>query len=369
MRRASVALTFFAVSGGMLSCRASGPPVNATPEAGYSHEAATALYRQGNYAADEALCRAAIEKIQREDPHSAKLADPLNDLAGIALRRGKFSEAKAPIEVAESVLDKSKAADAIIYARLCINKGWLRYSLGDVDAAEKIFVEGRDLLQKFQKSPSVDFAELTNNIALALEDNEDEDAAKIAQAKVMLLKGWQLRRKLTGEESAETGESLNNLGMYLLFHSEGEEDFLTAITTLKRSLAISEKVYGKDNPETAVSHTNIAMAYHLTQQDELAEPEIRLAIPMTEKFLGKENPDRSYELQVLGQIEQSQEKYKEAEANFKEAVTITEKIFGADHRFVASSLDYLESLYAANGKEAEQKAVQQRITKIRGRDI
>jgi tetratricopeptide (TPR) repeat protein len=368
-------LVVTAVAGvGLMSChtgRATTPPATTAPAPyQYSHAAATVLYRQGKYAEEEALCRAAIAAIEKtEGDHSSQLAAPLDDLGGIYLREGHFAEAKAPLERAESVLDRSKPADAVAYAHLCINKGWLQYSLGDVSGAEKIFVDGRTLLEKYESAPSVDLAELINNIALAYEDNEAEDKAKIDQAKGMLLHGWELRRKLTGPESAESGESLNNIGMYLLFHSEDEGGINTALLTLKKSLAISEKVYGADNPETASSLANMAMAYHLTQQDELAEPLIRKAIPMTEKFLGKDNPDRAYELQVLGQILQSQQKYREAEADFLEALALNEHTYGPDHDFVAASLDYLDGLYQASGDTVSQHAVEKRIAKLRGRDI
>jgi Tfp pilus assembly protein PilF len=360
---------------GLTSCHAAAATHAATKPAAtapqpYSHAAATALYRQGKYADEEALCRAAVTAIEKSDgDRSPQLAAPLDDLGGIYLRQGRFADAKAPLQRAESVLDKSKPADAIAYAHLCINKGWLQYSLGDIAGAEKVFIDGRTLLEKFQTAPSVDLAELINNIALAYEDNEAEDKAKIAEAKVLLLKGWELRRKLTGPDSAESGESLNNLGMYLLFHSNDEEGISTALTTLKKSLALAEKVYGKDNPETASAHANMAIAYHLTRQDDLAESEIRLALPMTEKYLGKENPDRAYELQVLGQILQAQQKYREAEADLLEAVALNIRVYGPDHDFVASSLDYLDGLYQASGDTVSQRAVEKRIEKIRGRDI
>jgi tetratricopeptide (TPR) repeat protein len=374
--RLTINLTMLALAGfGLMSCHAAADthaatqPAAAAPQP-YFHDAATALYRQGKYAEEESLCRNAIAAIEKSaGDHSPQLAPPLDDLGGIYLRQGRFADAKAPLDRAESVLDLSKPADAVTYAHLCINKGWLQYSLGNIDAAETTFIDGRKLLEKYQTSPTVDLAELINNVALAYEDNEAEDKTKIADAKVLLLKSWELRRKLTGPESAESGESLNNLGMYLLFHSEDEDGIGTVLLTLKKALAVNEKVYGKDNPETASSLANMAMAYHLTQQDDLAEREIRLAIPMTEKFLGKDNPDRAYELQVLGQILQSQQKYREAEADFLEAVKLTERTYGPDHDFVASSLDYLDGLYQASGDTVSMRAVEKRIEKIRGRDI
>ncbi|HUO10475.1 MAG TPA: tetratricopeptide repeat protein [Phycisphaerae bacterium] len=351
-----------------LGARAADTP--ATQPAAYTHEAALSLYRQGKYAADEALCKAAIADLEKSDgPNSPKLWPPLNDLAEAYLRVGRFSDARPLITRAESVLDKSTRDGALAYAHLCINKGWLEYSLGDISKAEAIFKEGRDLIRKYETKSTVDLAELINNIGLAYADNEDEDPAKIKQAKLLLFKSWEMRRLLTGENSPETAESLNNIGMHLLFHPDGESDIATALTTLQKSVALAEKVYGKDNPETAMASTNLAAAHHLLQQDDLALPEIQNALAITEKFMGKGSPDRAYELQVLGQIYQTQQKYKDAEAAYQEALTITKNCYGPTNIAVAASLDYLSSLYEAMGDEKKQAETKKQITKLRGRDI
>ena len=336
----------------------------------YSPETALSLYRQGKYAEDEALCKSAIAQIEKSDgPTSPKLARPLDDLATIYLRIGKFTDAKPVIERADSLLDKSTRDGALAYAHLCINKGWLQYSLGDVSRAEAIFAEGRTFIEKYEKDPTVDLAELINNLGLAYADNEDENPAKIDQGKLLLIKGWELRKKLTGEQSAESAESLNNLGMHLLFHPKDDKDFALALQTLQKSADVSEKVYGKDNPETAMSYTNLAAAYHLLQEDARASEQIHKALPITEKFLGKESADYAYELEILGQILQAQERFKEAEDAYLKALAITKATYGPTNTAVASALDYLSSLYQLTGQEKKQADVEKQITKIRGRDI
>ena len=251
----------------------------------YSPEAALKLYRAGKYAQDEALCKSAIARIEKSDgPTSPKLARPLDDLATLYLRVGRFAEAKPVIDRADALLDKSTRDGALAYAHLAINKGWLQYSLGDVSKAEAIFKEARTLIEKYEKEPTVDLAELINNIGLTYADNEDENDAKVREAKLLLIKGWDLRKRLTGEESPESAESLNNLGMHFLFHPASGKDFALALPTLQKSAALAEKVYGQDNPETAMAYTNLAAAFHLLQLDDQAEPQIRKAIPITEKI-------------------------------------------------------------------------------------
>jgi tetratricopeptide (TPR) repeat protein len=341
---------------------------------GYSHAAAVTLYRAGKYKEDEAMCLGAIRAIEKREGKEARaLAEPMDDLATVYLRLARFGEAKPWIERAEKVLDKSKPADAILLGRLSINKGWRLYALAEVRAAEKVFEEGKALLEKYQKGDSLELAEVINNLGLTYTDSEDPETPpspeRVAQAKVMLLKGWEMRRKLAGDLSPECAESLNNIGMHLLYHGEGEEDLETALSTLKKALEATEKVYGPDHPETAVSHTNLAAALHLTEDEEGADEHVRKALAMTEKWLGKDHLDRSYELQLLGELQEKDGKFPEAETSLKEAVRILEAVFGKDHVNVANGLEALRSLYETTGDEAKEKAVAERIEKLRGKEI
>ena len=171
----------------------------------------------------------------------------------------------------------------------------------------------------------------------------------------MLLQGWQMRRKLTGEESPETGESLNNLGMFLLFNASGADDLSLAVKTLEKSLEVSKKVYGEENPETAMLVTNLAMAYILLDRYDDAEKELKQAMPVTLRVMGPKHPDRAYQLTSMGRILQEETHYDEAEKAFTEAVAINEAVYGKNHPNVASSLKYLAGFTRRRGMRSSRK--------------
>ncbi len=173
----------------------------------YTHQGAEALYHAARYTEAEAMCNQAITAIEKaRGAKSPELAAPLNDLATIYLRQSRFADARAVIDRAESVLDPAIPEQALLLARLGINKGWRLYSLGETEAARKVFEESRALLEKNQKGDSVDLAELINNIALMYEDSatENGDNAQQALARRMLFQAWDMRRKLTGDDSPES---------------------------------------------------------------------------------------------------------------------------------------------------------------------
>jgi tetratricopeptide (TPR) repeat protein len=368
MKRALSGIALLAV---LASCTAQGA---ATPApAAYSHELSEKLYRQGKYSDDEALCKQAIADIEKSKGAKAwTLAEPLNDLATVYMRQARYAEAKQVIDRADSVLDKTKPDQVLIYARLGINKGWRLYTFGETTAATKVFEEAQALLEKNQKGESIDLAELINNVGLMYEDSgqKDEDEDKIHDARVCLLKGWEMRRRLTGgDNSPESAESINNLGMHLLFNATSEEDADLALPIIKKSLDVAIKVYGENHPETAVSHATLGLALFMHDKPEDAQKEIMIAIPMTQRFLGDKHPDLAYELTTLGHILESQSHFEDAEKKFQEALAINEDTFGKTHPNIIPALEALKTLYDAKGDPAKSEEMERRIEKLQGKDI
>jgi tetratricopeptide (TPR) repeat protein len=340
----------------------------------YTHEGAESLYRSAEYDKAKAMCTQAISLIDKaRGPSAPEIAEPLIDLATVQLRLAQFAEAKAAIDRADSLLHADAPDQALLVARLGINKGWRLYSLGESEAALKVFHDARILLEKTlpKGTENKDLAELINNEGLMVEDlaEENDDEAGIAQARQMLIRGWQMRRRLTGENSPETAESLNNLGMSLLFNPTNQGDSELALKTLQKALDVSVQAYGTENPETAMSRTNLALAEISHDNYDDAEQQIKLAIPITQRFLGNVNPDRAFELTTLGRILQEQTQYDDAEKAFIEAVAINEKVYGKNHPNVATALQYLAGLYEAKGDEAKQLATEKRIEKLSDKGI
>lgn len=338
----------------------------------YSHEASEKLYRGGKYAEAEALDKQAITDIEKASGMKAwQLAEPLNDLATVYMRQAHYAEAKLVIDRADSVLDKTKPEQALLYARLGINKGWRQYTLGDTESATKVYEEAVALEEKFTKGETIDRAELINNLGLMYEDLGDkkEDEELTAKARRCLLQAWEMRRNLTGDNSPETVESLNNLGMHLLFNGTGPDEADFALKVLRKSLEGSIKVYGESHPETAVAHGTLALALVLRDKADEAEKEVRIAIPMTQKYLGDKHPDLAYELTTLGHILEGQEHFDEAETKFLEALAITEEVYGKTHQNVVPALTSLKRLYDEKGDAAKAQEMEKRIETLSGKDM
>ncbi len=139
--------------------------------------------------------------------------------------------------------------------------------------------------------------------------------------------------------------------------------------TLHQSLEVATKVYGEQNPETAMSHTNLALALLAQGDIDGAEMELRKAMPITLRFLGEDSQDHAQELTTLGRILQEQTHYEEAEKAFLEAVAINEKIFGKSDPSVVSTLQYLQKLYETAGDTSKENDIERRIEKISGKGI
>ncbi len=338
-----------------------------TPPGGYSHDAANKLFRAAKYTAAEAMCQQAVAAIERKSsPTDPALADPLNDLATVYLRIGRFDDARKLVDRAQPLLSPDIRDQAIVLARVLTNKAWRHYAWGETGAAQKYFTQARDLLEKNGQAQSLDMAEVINDLGLIMGDGDDKEQA---DGRRLLFRAWEMRRKLASDLSPEAEESLSNLGMNMLFHSEASDDALLAINTLNKALDTAEKVFGPDHPETAMARANVAMADQMIDQTDKAESEIRKALAVSEKAFGPVSLDRASELQILGTILQAQEKFPEAETAFKESVAINESVFGPNHPFVGSALTYLQSLYEAMHDDAKTKQVKERAEKLRGTDL
>jgi hypothetical protein len=111
---------------------------------GYSHEAATKLFRAAKYSLAEAMCQQAVAAIERGGKQGGgdknpALADPLNDLATVYLRIGRFDDARKLTERAEKLLNPLDHEQAVVLARVQTNKAWRHYAWGETGLAEKWF--------------------------------------------------------------------------------------------------------------------------------------------------------------------------------------------------------------------------------------
>jgi tetratricopeptide (TPR) repeat protein len=114
---------------------------------------------------------------------------------------------------------------------------------------------------------------------------------------------------------------LNMLGLHLVTLGEYAE----AEPLYLRSLAIREKVLGKDHPDVAASLNNLAELYRTQGKYDQAEPLYSRSLAIFEKALGKDHPDVAISLNNLAALYDRQGKYVQAEPLYLRSLAIWEK--------------------------------------------
>ncbi len=169
-----------------------------------------------------------------------------------------------------------------------------------------------------------------------------------------------ISEKVWGPNHPDTAMSLNNIGGLL----QSQADLARARPYYEKALAINEKVLGADHPTTAGSLNNLGGL--LQAQGDLAgaRPYYERALAIYEKSTGTDHPRTATSLNNLGYLLQAQGDLAGAWPLFERAVAIQEKALGPNHPFVASSLNNLGYLLRVQGAFADARPYYERALTI-----
>jgi tetratricopeptide (TPR) repeat protein len=147
--------------------------------------------------------------------------------------------------------------------------------------------------------------------------------AAYAEARRLFERALAIREKVFGPDHPNTAASVNNFALVL----QGQGDLAGARPLLERALAINEKVLGSEHPGTAVSLNNLALL--LQEQGDLAaaRPLCERALTIYEA-LGPERPDTATSLNNLALLLQAQGDLAAARPLYERALAIYEKALG-----------------------------------------
>lgn len=140
--------------------------------------------------------------------------------------------------------------------------------------------------------------------------------------------------------------------------------FADAETAYKTTLAIRERVYGRDHKTVAASLHNLGDVYGKMGRYPEGEALLRRSVEIEEK-LGPDSWDVRAGLNALGVILVHQARYAEADPLFKRALAICEKIVGPAHECDAMTLNNMGNAYTEMGRYEEAEAVYKRSLAIR----
>ncbi len=146
--------------------------------------------------------------------------------------------------------------------------------------------------------------------------------------------------------SVSYGSACFNHGRILYF----KKDYTDSEIWYLKSLAIRERVLGKEHLDYIANMFNLALLYQVTQQYHKAESLYLDIMVMREKLLGRQHIDYSNCIFNLSQLYKKIGKYDKAEFLLLEAKSIDEKILGNQHPHVIDEYENLGNLYKNMGQ-------------------
>ncbi len=162
-------------------------------------------------------------------------------------------------------------------------------------------------------------------------------------------KSLAIQEKLLGKEHTSTVRSYNNIGS--LYYKMG--DYIKALNYLKKSLAIREKTLGKEHTSTATSYNNIGLLYKSMGDYTKTLNYYKKSLAIREKVLGKEHADTAVSYNNIGLLYESIGDYPKALNYFKKSLSIKEKVLGKQHTSIATSYNNIAGLFESMGDYKE----------------
>jgi len=140
-----------------------------------------------------------------------------------------------------------------------------------------------------------------------------------------------------------------------------------AVSTARRSLALAERLHGREHPAVAMALTTLGGLYVRLHRYSEAEQAYKRALAIREKSLGTDHRDVVPAIDNLAGVYVAQGKYAEAEPLYKRALAIQEKNLAKEPSSlpdVAASLNNLANLYQAQGRTAEAEPLKRQVSEI-----
>jgi CHAT domain-containing protein/lipopolysaccharide biosynthesis regulator YciM len=264
--------------------------------------------------------------------------------ANLLSNQNKFKEAIATLEKAIVLRRQITPTATPELAEKINDLGILYYTVSNLNQAEKLFLEAREIWTKTLGADSLVITKSYNNLAAVYQGKGDFQRAFPEHQKALAL-----REKILGPDHPDVAVSLSNLTPFYQFQG----NYVKAEEVGKRALQIREKAFGADNLNVATSLNNLAAVYQDTGKYSEAEPLLVRALAIREKALGAEHPDVASSFNNLGSLYRERGDYSKATTLYQRALAIREKVFGHEHLDVATTMNNLALSYQDYGNYAQ----------------
>ncbi|MBA8667615.1 tetratricopeptide repeat protein [Holosporaceae bacterium 'Namur'] len=159
-------------------------------------------------------------------------------------------------------------------------------------------------------------------------------------------KSLAIREKIYGKEHLEIASSYNAIGTIAEQH---DEIYDKALSYYAKALIIREKFLGKDHHETATIYSNIGCVLGGKSEYDQALNYHKRALAIRKNTFGKEHSEIANSYRNIGLEFKGKCNHNQALIYFRKALSINQKIYGEEHPDVEELYDYIGSvLYDQN---------------------
>jgi tetratricopeptide (TPR) repeat protein len=200
---------------------------------------------------------------------------------------------------------------------------------------------------------------LLDNISTGLRNAADAQSylGRYDDAIDSLKKSLAIQQKLSDRQDPMLASTYGS--MATAYRRKGDYD--EADKLYEQALAIYEKTVGPNHMDTAVVLNGLAANCTFQHKYDQAERYYQRALVSVEKALGPEHPDVSSIRRNFGTYYFQTGNYPQAESFYLQALAGKEKAFGATHPSTLSVVNDLARLYKTMGKNSEAKTLYQRL--------
>lgn len=287
------------------------------------------------YAAAEPLYLRAVEvKEKTLGKDHPDVAEVLNGLAGLYIRKGKYGEAEPLYLRALAVKEQAFGKEHLSVAETLNDLGVLCSAQDRLAETESLYLRALEIREKHLGKEHLDVTESVSNLATLYRKQ-----GKYKEAEVLYLRSLAIREAILGKEHPRVALNINNLAFLYKkqgYHEKAEKLFL-------RSLSIYEKVFDRDHLGVAMTLNNLAEVYKIQGRHKESESFFNRSIQIREDKLGKDHADVANILRNKANLYRDQGRYAEAEPLFQRALSIMQAKLPAGHsRISGCQKDYDE---------------------------
>ena len=209
----------------------------------------------------------------------------------------------------------------------------------ELGEAKKARTYCEEIVRKLEnnKRDSKKLAYAYNNLGAA-----HRDIGEYGKALEYMLKGMEIRKRISGEDAFITAASYNNVG--LTYSDLGK--YKKALEYQMKGLTICERVLSEGHPDLATSYNNVGITYHALGDYENALKYGMKALTIRENLLGENHPDLAASYNNIGGVYRALNEHKKALGYHMKALEIRKRVLLGDHPSIAESYNHIAYIYS-----------------------